>query len=60
MIPIKDLIITNDHGKRIVFNIKKTYNNRVIFGEPVFKKYSVFFDYSKNKIGYAVKLEKIV
>lgn len=58
MLPISDLIIKNDHGKRIVFNIKKSYNNHIIFGEPVFQKYAVFFDYSKNRIGYALKREK--
>jgi hypothetical protein len=60
MIPFSDLVLTNDHGKRIIFNIKKTFNNRLIFGEPVFKKYTVFFDYSKDKIGYAIKRSKIV
>jgi hypothetical protein len=55
MIPVKDLILRNDHGKRIVFNIKKTFNNRIVLGEPIFKENVIILDYTKNKIGIAPK-----
>jgi len=55
MIPMEKLILVNDHGKRVVFNIKKTYNNRVILGEPIFLQHYMAFDYQKNRIGFGPK-----
>lgn len=55
MIPLKDLVRSNDHNKKISFNLKKAFNSRIVLGEPIFKKYSVYFDYSKDKIGFAIK-----
>lgn len=57
MIPLKDLVRANEHNKKISFNIKKTFNSRIVLGEPIFKKYSVYIDYSKDKIGFAIKRE---
>lgn len=54
MIPFKELIISNAHHK-VVINIKKTYINKIILGEPIFKHYVLIFDYSKYKIGFAPK-----
>lgn len=55
MVPMKDLVLRNDHGKRIIFNIKKTFNNRIILGEPIYHENVVILDYTKNKIGIAPK-----
>ena len=51
-IPLKDLVLKKD-GKKVVLNIKQTYNNHAIMGEPLFKHYFCVFDYSKNRIGMA-------
>jgi len=40
-------------SKKIVLNIKKTFNNRVVLGEPIFLQHFIALDYSKNKIGFA-------
>lgn len=32
MIPLQKLIISNDHGKKIVLNIKQSFNNVVVLG----------------------------
>jgi hypothetical protein len=55
MIPLENLVVETVKGKKIILNIKKTYNNRAILGEPVFKQHFILFDYSKNKIGFAPK-----
>jgi hypothetical protein len=40
-------------GNKAIFKIKKSFNNRAVLGEPAFKRYAMFFDYGKNKIGFA-------
>lgn len=55
MIPMEKLVLKDDHGKKIIFNIKKTFNMRAILGEPIFKQYFMIFDYSKNRIGFSPK-----
>ena len=52
MIPLKELSISTKKNKAI-FKLKKTFNNRAVLGEPAFKRYVIFFDYDKNKIGFA-------
>lgn len=54
-LPLSDLTYEGVSKKKLILNIKKTFNNRVILGEPVFKKHYVVFDYSKNKFGFADK-----
>ena len=45
-------LILQQHHKKVTFNIKKTFHeNYAIFGEPVFKKYYVAFDYGRDRIG---------
>ncbi len=55
MIPMEKLVLKDEHGKKIIFNIKKTFNSRAILGEPIFKQYFMIFDYSKNRIGFSPK-----
>lgn len=54
MLPLASLIEKEEKTK-IILNIKKTFNNRVILGEPVFLKHFIVLDYSKNKFGFANK-----
>lgn len=54
MIPLADLIEKEEKTK-IILNIKKTFNNRVILGEPIFLKHFIVLDYGKNKFGFANK-----
>ena len=54
-IPLSDLIHTPLKGKKLTLNIKKTFNNRVVLGEPVFMQHYVVLDYSKNRFGFANK-----
>lgn len=54
MIPLSKLILT-EQGKKVVLNIKKTFNNKVILGEPIFLQHFIAFDYSKNRFGFAPK-----
>jgi hypothetical protein len=56
MIKLEDLVLKNE-GKKVIFNIKKTFNNHAILGEPIFHKYFVLLDYNKNRIGFAPKRE---
>jgi hypothetical protein len=50
---MKKLILKTDQGKRVIFNLKQSYNNRVVLGEPMFLEYFFAFDYLKNRIGIA-------
>lgn len=54
MVPLSDLIEKEEKTK-IILNIKKTFNNRVVLGEPIFQKHFVAFDYTKNRFGFANK-----
>lgn len=39
--------------KKVTLNIKKTFHdNYAVLGEPIFQKYFVALDYTKNKIGF--------
>lgn len=51
---MKDLLLS-DHSKKLTLNIKKTYNNRLVLGEPIFKDHVLMLDYSKDRIGLAPK-----
>jgi hypothetical protein len=55
MVPMKDLVLKNEHGKKVTFNIKRSFNSRIILGEPVYKDHVLILDYSKNRIGIAPK-----
>lgn len=44
-------------GKKVILNIKQTFNNHAIMGEPLFQHYFCVFDYSKNRMGFAPKRE---
>lgn len=55
MIPMQDLVLKNEHGKKVIFNIKRTYNNRIILGEPIFNQHVLLLDYTKDRIGIAPK-----
>jgi len=52
-----EVLVLKQEGKKIILNIKKTFNNRAIIGEPIFKKYTVLFDYTNSKVGFAHKRE---
>lgn len=54
MVSLKDLVLKVD-GKKLIMNIKRTYNNRIILGEPVFKDHVLLLDYTKDRIGFAPK-----
>ena len=54
MMPLSNLVLS-EQSKKIVLNIKKTFNNRVILGEPIFLQHFIAFDYTKNKFGFAPK-----
>ena len=54
-IPISDLLHVGLKGKKLILNIKKTFNNRAVLGEPVFKQHYIVLDYSKNRFGFANK-----
>lgn len=54
-IPISNLLHTPLKGKKLTLNIKKTFNNRIVLGEPVFLQHYVVLDYSKNRFGFANK-----
>ena len=56
MLPLKDLVLKSER-KKVTLNIKKTFNNHGIMGEPLFLHYFCIFDYSKNRIGFAPKRE---
>ncbi len=51
---VKDLLLS-EHSKRLTLNIKRTYNNRIILGEPIFRDHVLLLDYSKDRIGIAPK-----
>jgi hypothetical protein len=53
-----DQLVLAEQSKKIVLNIKKTYNNRVILGEPLFLQHFIALDYSNNKIGFAPKRQQ--
>jgi len=55
IIPMKKLILKTDQGKRVIFNLKQSYNNRVVLGEPLFLEHFFAFDYLRNRIGIAEK-----
>jgi hypothetical protein len=55
MVSLKDLLLRNEHSKKATFNIKRTYNNRIILGEPIYDNYVLLLDYTKNRIGFAPK-----
>ena len=55
IISLKKLIVKVDHGKRVIFNIKRSFNNFCILGEPVFMEYWVAFDYLNNRVGFSGK-----
>jgi hypothetical protein len=42
-------------SKKLILNIKKTFNNRVILGEPIFTQHYIVLDYSSNRFGFAAK-----
>ena len=46
---MKDLVL-KDEKNRLVFNIKQSYCNDSIVGEPFFSKYYIYFDYHKNLV----------
>lgn len=54
MVPLSDLI-ESDSKAKIILNIKKTFNNRVILGEPIFQRHFIALDYNKNRFGFANK-----
>ena len=54
MIPFADLNLKTQ-GKKVILNIKQTYNKYAIMGEPLFLQYFCVFDYSKNRMGFAPK-----
>ena len=54
MIKLKNLVLKSD-SKKFILNIKRTYNNRIILGEPVFKDHVLLLDYTKDRIGFAPK-----
>lgn len=54
MVPLSKLVLS-EQSKKIVLNIKKTYNNRVILGEPIFLQHFIALDYTKNRFGFAPK-----
>ena len=49
-----DKLILSENTKKVVLNIKKTFNNRVVLGEPIFLQHFIALDYSKNRIGFAI------
>lgn len=55
VIPMKKLVRNMEHGKKVVFNIKKSFNNFSVLGEPLFKEYFFAFDYLNNKVGFSGK-----
>ena len=55
ILSLRKLIVKVDHGKRIIFNIKKSFNNYSILGEPLFKEYYFAFDYLNNRVGFSGK-----
>ena len=54
-IPISSLTHESITKKKMVLKIKRTFNNRVILGEPVFLQHYIVLDYSKNRFGFANK-----
>ena len=49
---LEELVVEKSH-KKVTFNIKKTFHdNYAVLGEPIFRKYFVALDYSKNKVGF--------
>lgn len=58
IIPLRKLVLKVDHGKRVIFNIKQSFNHWAILGEPIFEHYVMFFDYLKNRVGFSEKREE--
>ena len=48
--PLQDLVLEKHH-KEVTFNLKTTFQDYAIFGEPFFQKYYTVFDYGRNRIG---------
>lgn len=57
-IPFSMLAYKEISKKKLILNIRKTFNNRVILGEPIFHRHYIVLDYSKNRFGFANKIEK--
>jgi hypothetical protein len=54
-LPLKDLVL-HEESKSIVLNLKEVYQqDYLILGEPVFKKYTLYLDYAKEKVGFALR-----
>jgi len=40
----------------VILNIKQLYQqDYIVLGEPVFKKYTLYLDYSKERVGFAIR-----
>jgi len=57
IIPLNKLLLKLDHGKRAIFNIKKSVNQYAVLGEPIFQHYFMAFDYLYNRVGFSGKRE---
>lgn len=55
ILPLSKLVLNMDHGKRAVFNVKKSLNGYAVLGEPVFQHYLMAFDYLYNRVGFSGK-----
>lgn len=56
MIPLAHLIRDEEekgHSNILTLNIKQTYNNYAVLGEPLFRHYYMLFDYGKNRVGFS-------
>jgi hypothetical protein len=46
----------HDDSSYVVFNIKQIFTeDYIILGEPVFKKYTLYLDYGKERVGFAIR-----
>ena len=55
---LKELILY-DESKSIVLNIKQLYTeDYIVLGEPLFKKYTLYLDYGKERVGFAIKRQQ--
>jgi len=40
----------------VIFNIKQLFQeDYLVLGEPIFKKYTVYLDYGKERVGFALR-----
>lgn len=46
----------HEESQVVILNIKQLYQqDYIVLGEPVFKKYTLYLDYGKERVGFAIK-----